>query len=117
MPRTLSEKLDALSDDRRRWIEARAEELIDQELTLRELRKALDMTQAALAERLHVGQDTVSRLERRTDMLLSTLDDYVRALGGRLELNVEFPGRKRLVLKTLQEPKNQETKNNGEAVT
>ena len=50
-------------------------------------------------------------------MLLSTLDDYVRALGGRLELNVEFPGRKRLVLKTLQEPKNQESKNNGEAVT
>lgn len=105
MPRTLNEKLDALPAERRRRIEARAANLIEQELTLRDLRKALDLTQTALAERLHVGQDTVSRLERRTDMLLSTLDDYVRALGGRLELNVEFPGRKRVTLKTLREAK------------
>jgi len=71
---------------------------------LRELRKALEMTQTALAEQLHVGQDTVSRIERRTDMLLSTLHDYVQGLGGRLELNVEFPGHKKVRLKTLHEP-------------
>jgi len=79
--------------------------MIDQELTLRELRKALDMTQTALAKELKIGQDTVSRLERRTDMLLSTLDQYVQALGGRLELNVEFPGHKKVRLKSLHEPK------------
>ncbi len=68
MARALTDKLNSLPDDRRARSEARAAELIDQELTLRELRKALDMTQAALAEQLKVGQDTVSRLERRTDM-------------------------------------------------
>ena len=104
MTRTLTEKLKSLPDDRRKRIEARAEELIEQEMTLRELRKALDMTQTALAEQLKVGQDTVSRLERRTDMLLSTLHDYVQGLGGRLELNVEFPGHRKVRLKTLHEP-------------
>ena len=105
MARTLTDKLNLLPADRRKRIESRAAELIDQELTLRELRKALDMTQTALAERLKIGQDTVSRLERRTDMLLSTLDDYVQALGGRLELNVEFPGHKKVRLKSLHEPR------------
>ena len=104
MARTLTEKLNSLPADRRQHVETHAAELIDQEITLRELRKALDMTQTALAERLKVGQDTVSRLERRTDMLLSTLDDYVQALGGRLELNVEFPGHKKIQLKSLHEP-------------
>jgi len=105
MARTLTDKLISLPADRREYIEARAADLIDQELTLRELRKALDMTQTTLAEQLKVGQETVSRLERRTDMLLSTLDDYVQALGGRLELNVEFPGHKKIRLKSLHEPK------------
>ena len=104
MTRTLTEKLESLPDDRRKRIEARADELVEQELTLRELRKALEMTQTALAEQLNVGQDTVSRLERRTDMLLSTLHDYVQGLGGRLELNVEFPGHRKLRLKSLHEP-------------
>lgn len=103
MTRTLTEKLQSLPADRRQRVEARAAELIDQELTLRELRKALDMTQTALAEELKIGQDTVSRLERRTDMLLSTLSEYVNALGGRLELNVEFPGHKKIRLKSLHE--------------
>jgi len=105
MARTLTDKLNSLPADRRERIEARAAELIDRELTLRELRKALDMTQTALAEQLKVGQETVSRLERRTDMLLSTLDNYVQALGGRLELNVEFPGHKKIRLKSLHEAK------------
>ena len=69
------------------------------------MRKALDLTQTALAERLNIGQDTVSRLERRTDMLLSTLQDYVQGLGGRLELNVEFPEHQKIRLKSLHEPK------------
>jgi transcriptional regulator with XRE-family HTH domain len=105
MTQTLTEKLQSLPADRHQRVEARATELIDQELTLRELRKALDMTQTALAEELKIGQDTVSRLERRTDMLLSTLSEYVNALGGRLELNVEFPGHKKVRLKSLHELK------------
>lgn len=55
------------------------------------LRLARQQTQAALAERLNIPQGAVSRMERRTDLLLSTLREYVGALGGRLELRAVFP--------------------------
>jgi len=55
------------------------------------LRLARKQTQVALAERLDVPQNAVSRLERRTDLLLSTLRAYVEGLGGKLELRAIFP--------------------------
>jgi transcriptional regulator with XRE-family HTH domain len=55
------------------------------------MRKARSMTQVAVAERLHVDQGSVSKLEGRTDMYLSTLREYVEALGGTLELRADFP--------------------------
>jgi transcriptional regulator with XRE-family HTH domain len=55
------------------------------------LRLARQQTQVALAERLDIPQTAVSRLERRTDLLLSTLRNYVEGLGGKLELRVVFP--------------------------
>jgi hypothetical protein len=55
------------------------------------LRQARQLTQVALAERLDIPQNAVSRMERRTDLLLSTMRGYVEALGGRLELKVVFP--------------------------
>ena len=55
------------------------------------LRLARQQTQVALAERLNIPQGAVSRMERRTDLLLSTLREYVGALGGRLELRAVFP--------------------------
>ena len=55
------------------------------------LRLARQQTQVALAERLDIPQTAVSRIERRTDLLLSTMRGYVEALGGRLELRVVFP--------------------------
>ena len=64
------------------------------EVKLRELRSALRMTQAQLAQRLESTQVAVSRLERRQDMRLSTLHDYVKGLGGKLEIYASFPGRK-----------------------
>ncbi|MFC7334806.1 MULTISPECIES: XRE family transcriptional regulator [Rhodospirillales] len=91
--RTLDDWLASLPPDRRERIEARADALEAEELTLQGLRKALDLTQAKIAESLDVRQDTVSRIERQTDMLLSTLSGYVEAMGGRLELTVRFPGR------------------------
>ena len=51
-------------------------------MSLRDLRKAMGKTQVALAKRLHVKQETISRAEQRTDMLLSTLDHYLQGLGG-----------------------------------
>jgi len=91
MGRTIDEVLDTLPPDRRTKVEARAAELIAEELTLQELRKAMRLTQAELARRLGVGQDT--RAEQRADMLLSTLESYVEAIGGRLALVAELPNR------------------------
>ncbi len=55
------------------------------------LRQAREQTQVALAERLDIPQNAVSRMERRTDLLLSTLRSYVEGLGGKLELRAIFP--------------------------
>jgi transcriptional regulator with XRE-family HTH domain len=74
-------------------VRARVQELIAEEMSLRDLRKALGKTQVALAKKLHVKQETISRAEQRTDMLLSTLDHYLQGLGGRLRLVAEFEGR------------------------
>jgi hypothetical protein len=78
--------------DRQRKIKDRAAELIAEEFTLRDLRKAKQITQEEVARRLKGRQVYVSRLERRADMKLSTLREYVRALGGDLHLMVTFPG-------------------------
>jgi DNA-binding XRE family transcriptional regulator len=79
--------LQQLPTSRREKIEARADELA----TLKDLRQAMKKTQEDLAAALHIGQDSVSRLEKRSDMLLSTLRGYVEAMGGKLELVAHFP--------------------------
>ena len=79
--------------ERRRGIEDRAAELIAEEMTLRELRKARKLTQVRLARELGISQDGVSRIEQRTDLLLSTLRRTVLAMGGNLSLIATFPDR------------------------
>lgn len=74
-------------------VDARAKELIAEEMTLRDLRKARSLTQVELAKVLDIGQEHVSRIEQKSDMLLSTLAGYVRAMGGNLRLIAEFPDR------------------------
>ena len=75
---------------RRKKIKARAAALISEERTLQELRHAHKLTQKRMAEVLGIGQDSVSRLEQRSDLLISTLRGYVEAMGGRLSLIAEF---------------------------
>ena len=87
-----------LSPARRKKIEARAAQLIAQEMTLRELRRARKLTQARMAKALNIGQESVSRLEKRTDLHISTLRHYVEAMGGKLSLVAEFPDREPVVL-------------------
>ena len=94
MARTLNQVFATLPVRRRAKIERRASELA----TLRDLRQAVERTQEELATSLGVGQDTISRIERRSDMLLSTLRRYVEAMGGKLELVAEFPDRPRMVI-------------------
>ena len=92
--KTLDQKMNELSAERRRTIEDRAAQLIAEEVSLREIRNALHKTQKTVAHKLGMGQEGVSRLEKRSDLLLSTLRNYVEAVGGRLSLIAEFPDRK-----------------------
>lgn len=89
--------LASLPQERLQRIDARAMELA----TLKDLRQAAQQTQEQLAATLGVGQDTISRLEKRSDMLLSTLRHYVESMGGRLNLVAQFPNRPPLVIEHL----------------
>ncbi|MFL6208751.1 MAG: XRE family transcriptional regulator [Pyrinomonadaceae bacterium] len=71
-------------------VEHKAETLIA-EMPLNELRVARKMTQEKLAEELNVKQAAVSKLERRADMYVSTLREYIEAMGGELEITARFP--------------------------
>ena len=98
MPVNIEDKIKKLSAAQRKKIEARAAALIAEEMTLRDLRKARELTQVRMAEQLGITQDGVSRLEKRSDLLLSTLRKSVEAMGGRLSLVAEFPDRAPVVL-------------------
>lgn len=83
--------INGMPADRREKVEKRAAELIAEEMTLRQLRKAHRKTQAQLSKKLNLTQDQVSRIEQRSDFLLSTLRKYVEGMGGSLKLVAEFP--------------------------
>lgn len=91
MGTTLKDTMKKLPAARRKKVEARANELIAQEMTLRELRQAHRRTQERIAEALNIGQEGVSRLEKRTDLLISTLRSYIEAMGGSLSIIAKFP--------------------------
>jgi DNA-binding transcriptional ArsR family regulator len=81
----------ALPEARRKAILARTDELISEELTLAAIREARRRSQVAVAKKLGVQQPTVSKIERQTDMYLSTLRGYIAALGGELQIVAQFP--------------------------
>jgi DNA-binding XRE family transcriptional regulator len=93
MPTNVNDIIKKLSPAQRKKVEARAAQLIAEEMTLRELRHARKLTQARIAKTLGITQDSVSRLEKRSDLLLSTLRKTVKAMGGKLSLVAEFPDR------------------------
>ena len=98
--KNLTDVMAELPAERRARVESRAEALIAEETTLRDLRRVRELTQERMAELLGVGQDNISRLEGRADMLLSTLRSYVAAMGGSLDLVVRFPDRPAVSLST-----------------
>jgi len=97
MAKKLDDIMAALPKERRQRINARTMELA----TLKDLRQAAQQTQEQLAATLGVGQDTISRLEKRSDMLLSTLRHYVESMGGRLNLVAQFPNRPPVIIQHL----------------
>lgn len=113
MVKRLEQIMAKFSAEEQEQIQAKADELIAEEMTLRQLRKAYQLTQVDLAKQLGVRQDTVSKLEQRTDLLLSTLTNYIQAMGGDLKLVAEFPDRQAVIVTGLadlkdktNEPKN-----------
>jgi len=103
MPITLKDDMKKLSPAEREKVEARAAELIAEVMTLREMRRARKLTQVKMAKTLGVSQDSVSRLEKRSDLLLSTLRKTVQAMGGNLSLVAQFPDRAPVVLSGIAE--------------
>jgi len=98
MATKFSDVRERLSPERQERIRERTQELLG-ELPLKELRQARALSQEELADVLGLNQATISKLERRTDMYLSSLRRFVEAMGGELEITASFPeGRVRIQL-------------------
>ena len=98
MASALHDKMKSVGSKRRKKIEARVAELVAEEMALSELRKAFHRTQSSMAKQLGISQDGVSRLEKRSDLLLSTLRNYIEAMGGELRLLAEFQDQPPVIL-------------------
>jgi hypothetical protein len=100
MSTSLRRIVDGLPAGERKAITRRSRELIAEELSLQELRKAMAVTQVQIAKSLGKRQDEISRIEQRGDLLLSTLRGYVQSLGGELELLCTFKNRTSVRIRT-----------------
>jgi transcriptional regulator with XRE-family HTH domain len=103
MPASVREKIRKLNTAQRKNVATRAAELIAEEMSLRELRKARKLTQTRVAKALGITQDSVSRLEKRSDLLLSTLRKTVKAMGGDVRIVAQFPDCAPVLLSHLSE--------------
>ena len=92
MGRTMNEVMAGLPKKRQERIRARAAELGSEIEGLKALRQLADRSQEQIAQSLGIKQPSVLKIERQTDLYLSTLRRFVEAAGGTLELRVELPG-------------------------
>lgn len=90
MARNFNELRARMSPESQARVAARVKEELAK-VPLYQLRNAREMTQARLAEILEMDQGNISKLEKRTDMYLSTLRSYIEAMGGELEIRAVFP--------------------------
>jgi len=89
MPKTFKELRQKMSDNAQKLALAKTKGML-KEMPLWELRQALQLSQERLAEILHTQQANISRIERRTDMYISTLRSYIEAMGGELDIVARF---------------------------
>lgn len=92
MGRRLDDVMAGLPEERQSRIKARAAELHREVEGLKALRQLARRSQEQIAQSLGVKQPSVLKIERQTDLYLSTLRRFVEAAGGKLELRVELPG-------------------------
>ena len=90
MAKNFKQLQEKMSPERRTRVKARVDEAL-KTLALDELREARKLTQTQLATLLEVDQGSVSKMERRTDMYISTLRSYIEAMGGALQIRAVFP--------------------------
>jgi transcriptional regulator with XRE-family HTH domain len=88
---TFDDYMARLPEEHQEAIRKRTAELIAEEATLRQIREARERSQGEVARKLHIKQAAVSKLERRIDMYLSTLRNFIEAMGGTLEIVARFP--------------------------
>jgi len=99
---SLEEMLAEESEESRARIRLLAQEM-RAEMNLRDVRRLRKLTQARLSKKLKIGQEGVSRIEKRSDLYLSTLRSYLEGVGGELTLMVKFPDRPPVILTGLGE--------------
>jgi DNA-binding XRE family transcriptional regulator len=90
MAKKFSELRAAMSPEARAKASELAQTMLN-EMPLHELRQARGLSQKMLAEVLHVQQPSIAKMEKRTDMYLSTLRSHIQAMGGELEIIARFP--------------------------
>ena len=90
MTRKFSELKKKMSPERREKVDKKVKAALE-EMPLNELRNARGLSQKMLAEALHVQQPAIAKLEKRTDMYISTLRSHIKAMGGDLEVIARFP--------------------------
>lgn len=90
MARKFAELRAKMSSDSRARVEAMTRQLL-KEMPLNELRRAHELAQTTIGELLGMSQPEVSKLEQRSDALISTVRRYVEAMGGELEIVARFP--------------------------
>lgn len=105
MPRNANDIINNLPGAQRKRVEARAARLIAEKMTLRELRRARKLSQVRVAKQLGIGQEGVSKIEKRADLMISTLRKTVEAMGGSLALVAEFPDSEPVILSGIAEDK------------
>jgi len=90
MAKKFSELEAKMSPESREWVKKEVDKALA-EMPLNELRNARGLSQKMLAEALHIQQPAIAKLEKRTDMYISTLRSHIKAMGGELEVIARFP--------------------------
>ena len=105
MAKSFDTLLNAMSPERRANIEEQAQSLLI-EMALQELRQARHLTQQQLAETLKLNQAAISKMERQSDMYISTLRRFLKAMGAELKIIASFPDRDVLIsqFEEIEEP-------------